>query len=513
MVHLVTRAFALLLALLLAACARGPDGNEVREAMQKQLDDALGGRVLVVERLTRAGGAPLKDRPGRLVYFNAELKLARDYDFTRWDAHSVATLANLLGAGPKGVIGLLPDGNKSGDVLGVYGTASFTVSENAYTLLPAPPPSPDARGDVSAAAVVAVKQPAREARPPTAAEAALSRLSELFTVRTARTITGDEREAILEDEFGQAYARARARIDRAAQAIVVAGGPVGGAYAETLRALEARARGAGVLVDTLSSEGSLGNIRLLNLGTAQFAIAQNDIARSAWSGTGRFSGAPQPALRAVASLFPETVHLVARAGRGIAGVGDLRGKRVDLGLEGSGTRANALAILAASGIAENAFAGTSASALPDAAAALAQGRIDAFFTTIHAPAQEITRLASSTPLTIVPIGPSPVLVESGLVPLTLPPLTYTGQRTPVPTLAATALLVTREDVAPASVETIMRLVFENRGGPMTAAVSQIGLEHARDGANVPLHPQAEVYLKASPAGAKGATAPEKKPRQ
>ncbi|MCC7218655.1 MAG: TAXI family TRAP transporter solute-binding subunit [Burkholderiales bacterium] len=501
MVHLVTRALALALVLFIVACTRGPDGNAVREAIQKQLDDALGGRVLAVERLTRAGGVPLAAGPGRLVYYNAELVLARDYDFTNWDAHSVASLANLLGAGPKGVIGVSPGGNKAGDRLGVYGSAAFAESGNQYTLVPAAPSDAVRPSELPVAASVgSVQPPAREVRPPTEAEAALARLSELFDLRTPRTVPSDEREAILTDEFTQAYARARARIDRASKAIVVAGGPVGGAYAETLRAIDARARATGVLLDTLGSEGSVGNIRLLNVGTAQFAIVQNDIARSAMSGSGRFAGAPQPSIRAVASLFPETVHLVARADRGIAGVGDLRGKRVDLGLEGSGTRANATAILAVSGLGD-ALASTSASALPDAAAALGDGRIDAFFATIHAPAEEIARLAARTPLTIVPIGPSKELVDGGLVPLTLPPLTYAGQRAPVPTLAATALLVTREDVDAQSVATMMQLLFERREGTATAAVSQIRLDRAREGVNVPMHAQADVYLKSNAATA------------
>jgi hypothetical protein len=43
---------------------------------------------------------------------------------------------------------------------------------------------------------------------------------------------------------------------------------------------------------------------------------------------------------------------------------------------------------------------------------------------------------------------------------------------------------------------MMRLLFEKRGGSDAAAVSQIALEQARTGVNLPLHPQAEVYLNA-----------------
>jgi TRAP transporter TAXI family solute receptor len=502
MVHVVKRVLLLLLALAVAGCARGPDATDVRDALQKQLDDALGGRVLSIDVLKRAGGAPGGDGAARLVYYNASLKLARDYDFSKWDGHSVTSLANLLGAGPKGVFGIAPDGNKAGDVLGVYGTAAFTESGGRFTLVPVAPAAA-AKVPVPAAAAASTIQPrAREAPAPTAAQAAHARLAELFSARTPRALPDSERETILREEFDQAYARARARLDKAAQVSVLARGPGGGAYAELAQALEARALRAAVPFETVATEGSLGNIRLLNDRTAQFALVQNDVARSAHAGRGRFSGAPQPELRAVASLFPETIHLVARADSGITGVAELRGKRVDLGMPASGTRTNAVALLAVSGVAEGDLASVGGSSLPDAVEALAAGRIDAFFATIHAPAREIGRLATRTKVAFVPIGPSRELVDSGLLPLTLPALTYAGQTAPVPTLAATALLATRADVAPATVEAMLRLLFERPEGTATAAVAQVAVTRARDGAVIPLHPTAETWLAAHGAPAK-----------
>lgn len=505
MVQLVRRALLLLLALAVAGCAGGPNAADVRDALQKQLDDALGGRVLTIDSFKRAGGAPGRDGVARLVYFNASLKLARDYDFTKWDGHSVTSLGNLLGAGPKGVYGIKPEGNKAGDVLGVYGTAAFAESGGRFALVPL---TPAAAVDVpvpAAAATAAVQPPPREVPPPTPAHSALARLSELFSARTPRPLGEDERETILREEFEQAYARARARLDKAAQVAVLASGPAGGAYAEVAQALEARAARAAMPFETVASEGSLGNVRLLSERTAQFALVQNDVARDAHAGRGRFSGAPRPDLRAVASLFPETIHLVARADSGVSGVADLRGKRVDLGLPGSGTRTNAVALLAVSGVADGGLSATSGSSLPDAAEALAAGRIDAFFATIHAPAREIVRLASRTRLVFVPIGPSRELVEGGLLPLTLPALSYPGQAAPVPTLAATALLMTRADVAPESVEAMLRLVFERREGTATAAVAQVAVTRARNGMSVLLHPAAERWLAAhgAPEGGPG----------
>jgi TRAP transporter TAXI family solute receptor len=240
---------------------------------------------------------------------------------------------------------------------------------------------------------------------------------------------------------------------------------------------------------------------------------QNDVAQDAHLGRGRFTGAPQQDLRAVASLFPEAVHLVANADGGIASVADLRRKRVNLGAEGSGTRSNALEVLASHGVGTEALASAAALDAADALAALAAGRIDATFVTVHAPARELQRAFALRRLALVPIGPAPALLASGLVPLTLPPRTYSRQDGPVPTVASTALLVTRADVPDAQVDAMLALLFERREGEPTAAVSRTGLATARTGVAIPWHPRAEAFLaNRSPAATPPATGPSLPPR-
>lgn len=504
MVRLVTRiarAWALLAvaaALLLAAgCNRGPDAADVREALQAQLDAALGGHVLTVKSLVPAGSATLSGRDGRLKYFNAELEFVRDYDFTNWNAHSVSSLAALLGAGPKGVLGLKEGGNRAGDTLGVYGSAAFQKQGDRWTLVALAPPPAAAAAEVPAAALVSsVRQQPHEMPPPSPAQTEYAKLGKLLMLPRAPGLADSDREAILVEEFQRTNHAARLRLQQKADEIVVAGGPPGGAYQETLAALEARAAAAGIALASEPSAGSVGNIRLLTDNRAQFALVQNDIAAAAYSGTGRFAGAPQRDLRAVASLFPETIQLVTRAKSGISSVSDLKGRRVGLGPVGSGTRANALAILAANGVTEEMLATTLADPLTETTRALAEDRIDAFFVTVHAPAQAVQRLAAATPLAWVPIGPSSELVAGGLVPITMPSETYPGQTTPIPTLAATALLITREDVPPEQVERMLQLLFDGKHAVESAAVSRIQTRTARAGVNLPWSPVADAWLAA-----------------
>jgi TRAP transporter TAXI family solute receptor len=480
-----------------AGCARGPDGDAVREAIQSQLDAALGGRVLTVKSLVPAGSVPLSGRDGRLKYFNAGLEFARDYDFTNWNAHSVSSLAALLGAGPKGVLGLKEGGNRAGDTLGIYGTAAFEKQGDRWELVALAQQPAATTAEVPVAARIAAMQPLpHEVSPPSPVQAEYAKLGELLTLPRSPGVTESDREAILVEEFQRTHREARLRLEQKAEEITVAGGPPGGAYEETLAALDARGTATGIALTTLPSEGSVGNIRLLNDRRAQFALVQNDIAQNAYAGTGRFAGAPQRDLRVVASLFPETIQLVTKAKTGISSAADLKGKRVGLGPTGSGTRANALAILAANGSPEDALGATFAGALTVATRALAEDRIDAFFITVHAPAPELQRLAAATPLAWVPIGPSRELLASGLVPITMPPKTYAGQTTPIPTLAATALVVTRDDVPPTQVERMLLLLFEGKHPVRSAAVSRIAIRTAREGVNLPWSPVADAWLAA-----------------
>jgi TRAP transporter TAXI family solute receptor len=503
-------ALAAAVALLLAGCAPQPDGEVVRDALQAELDAALGPRVLQVQSLRRAGSAgataATPGPPARLVYYGARLKLLRDYDFSRWESHSVGSLTALLGAGPRGVEGIRPDGNRSGDELTVYGALAFEQSGDRWTLSAATPRGQGAGDDGAAAAGAGVqvagapRQRAREEDPPSATDAALQRLRDLASTPAAPTLSAAERDRIVVEELERAHLAARQRLHRAEREVALAGGPPGGAYAAVAQALAARADAAGVpLLALTSSSGSVGNLRLLAGGQAQFALAQNDVAELAHAGRGRFAGAAQTDLRAVASLFPEPVHLVAAAGAGIASVADLRGKRVGLGPLDSGTRVNALAVLVAAGVDPDALGTASDAALPEAADALAAGRLDALFATIHHPAAALTRLAGRTRLAWIAIEPSATTRGVGLVPFELPARTYPGQTKPVPTLAATALLVTRADMPPAQVQAMATLLFDtpDANRAQNAALAQIGLRTAREGVTIPWHPQALAFLDAN----------------
>jgi TRAP transporter TAXI family solute receptor len=162
----------------------------------------------------------------------------------------------------------------------------------------------------------------------------------------------------------------------------------------------------GMVATSVSSNGSVANVAAIGSGSAQSGFVQSDIAYGAYTGTGIYEGRPKvETLRAIANLFPESVHLVVRKGSGIKTVRDLRGKRVSLDEPGSGTLVDARAILAAYGLGERDF---KAQYLPAQRVgdSFKDGTIDAFFNVSGWPQSAVVDLASTVGIDLVPIdGP------------------------------------------------------------------------------------------------------------
>ena len=130
--------------------------------------------------------------------------------------------------------------------------------------------------------------------------------------------------------------------------ISIATGEAGGAYAffgERYRELIA-AEGVDLRIDLVRTSGSLENLRLLEKGEVDLAFAQ--------TGTGREGGEE---LVSLGSLYHEPLWVFHRGAEKLAQLGELWGKRMAVGPEGSGTRAVALLLLRENGLREEAAAG------------------------------------------------------------------------------------------------------------------------------------------------------------
>jgi TRAP transporter TAXI family solute receptor len=257
------------------------------------------------------------------------------------------------------------------------------------------------------------------------------------------------------------------------------------AESETSYKLQVQSTGASV-----ENAGNLGS------GNADFALIQNDVAFFAKNGEGieAFQDNSIPSLRGVATLYPETIHIVAQGNSDISSVSDLQGKVVNTGDLGSGTQVNATQILEAVGVTEFTEQNTGFS---QAADQLKNGDIDAAFVVGGWAVGAISDLATTHDITIVPVDGEErqKVKQSGsyFADDEIPAGTYSGVDQAVPTVAVQAMIATQESQSEDVVYGITKAIFDNVD-QLTIKTDFISVDSALDGMSIELHPGAKQYF-------------------
>ncbi len=108
--------------------------------------------------------------------------------------------------------------------------------------------------------------------------------------------------------------------------------PIGGGMADVVsKALP------DVQMTAETGNASQANLNLIGTHQIEMALVQNDVAAFAYDGRYMFQ-APYKNVRAIASLYPETVQAIAMKRSGVNSMRDLPGKRVSVGAPGSGVQ-------------------------------------------------------------------------------------------------------------------------------------------------------------------------------
>lgn len=478
-----------LMALTLVACTRGPDQGTVIADLQRELDSSFRLGLFKVLSVNTQGWVPIAgDRESRvLAYHNSQIEFLQPYDLGSWGDVGLGSLAGVVGAAKKGITGVKPGGNAQGDVLKVHGRTTYQKTDAGWEHVAASPPRrARAQGELTL----------DNSAPPSDLQAMANQIGD----RAARA--RGEQAAIMEQELAVALRKINLRVDAAEGTPALMSGPTVGEYYAMGRALQQVLGTEGMELHNYDSAGSIENCEQVSNGVVALALVQNDIAAMAYAGDGIFvNRAPMENLRAVASLFPEPVQVVVTQASGIDSVAGLRGKRVDLGAPGSGSRVNAAQILEAHGIALSDLAEASELGLADAVDALRAGELDALVTTIATPSRFLQALAADEPIRILSLDPDALseLVEQYpyYVQLTVPANTYPGgQGKAAQTVGVTAMLIARDDVGDDTVSTLLEGLFDSVGEISRDSFqgARISRNTAREGITIPLHPGAEKVL-------------------
>ena len=247
--------------------------------------------------------------------------------------------------------------------------------------------------------------------------------------------------------------------------------------------------------------GSVFNINAIKRGLLNYGVAQSDRVYQAYNGAGSWKGKPYKGLRTVFSVHPETVMLVTRKDTGIKSVGDLKGRRVNIGNPGSGQRGNAEDILQLAGLDKNKDISAEGLQQNEANRALVDKKIDAFFYTVGNPWGGGLEIANSTELAMIPLDSDAVKKFVGgnsyYVLTDIPGGIYKGVDQAVPTYAVKATFVTGEKESEEEVYNVVKTVFDNldRLRQLHPAFKILKPKDMLKGLAAPMHPGAIRFYK------------------
>lgn len=275
--------------------------------------------------------------------------------------------------------------------------------------------------------------------------------------------------------------------------------PLGGMLAQLI-SNTAELEGRRISATAETGNASVANAGLLAQGEIETAFIAADILDAAYNGVNQFEDNAAENIRALGSLYPETVQLVARAGANISSFADMAGKSVSSGSPGSGQWQLLGDLLEAHGMTREDVS-EDYSSFSQSADKLRDGNLDASLITAGIPTASITELANGHDITVVPLSGNEIAALQEVQPyyasVTLPAGTYRGIDEDVETLAVRAIWATHADLDDDLAYAMVKALYENTETLAQVHVmgGQISLETALESVSVPLHPGAERFYR------------------
>jgi TRAP transporter TAXI family solute receptor len=273
--------------------------------------------------------------------------------------------------------------------------------------------------------------------------------------------------------------------------------PLGGAFAALISK-----HIPGVEATAEVTTASVDNMKLLHANRVGLAFTLPDTAFDAYRG--QLKGLNEKiAVRAIAALYSNFMHIVALDGSGINSVADLKGKRVSTGAPGSGTEVQGLRVLEAYGLAVKDLRAQDRLGVTESAGALKDRKIDAFIWDGGLPTAAVLDLAATPGIRIrlVPHGDAVPKMVAKYGPLyfvgTIPKVVYGGVDADVSVAAATNLLTVHERLDDSMAYQLTKVLHEHTAELVAVhqAAKGITLKSAVEGSPVPFHPGALRYYK------------------
>ena len=259
----------------------------------------------------------------------------------------------------------------------------------------------------------------------------------------------------------------------------------------------------GIRCSVESTGGSIYNINTIRAGELEFGVAQSDWQYHAYNGTSKFEDAgPFKELRAMFSVHPEPVTILARRESGIKNIEDLKGMRVNIGNAGSGTRGTWEVMEEALGWQRSDLKLAAELKSAETGQALCDNKIDAYFWLVGHPSALTSETVSTCDAVLVNANNDAIkkLVadNSYYRTATIPGGMYPGNPDDTNTFGVGATFVSSTTVADDVAYVVAKAVLSNLDDfrKLHPAFANLKAEEmVKDSLSAPLHPGAEKAYK------------------
>ena len=293
----------------------------------------------------------------------------------------------------------------------------------------------------------------------------------------------------------------------AEQFITIGTGGVTGVYYPTggaiCRLVNKDRKTHGIRCSVESTGGSVYNTRTIRQGELDFGVVQSDVQAAALAGVGKFADdGAYSELRAIFSVHPEPMHLMARADSGISSPADMKGKKINIANPGSGTRVLAETLMKYYGLQKSDFALAAELKSSEQAAALCDGKLDASIWAAGLPNGSSQEATNTCDIKLVALDGAPIeklLADNpAYAAATIPGGMYPGNSDDILSWGPKATFVTSANTSDEVVYALVNAVFGNFDSfkKLHPAFSRLQeKEMIKDGLSAPLHPGAVKYYK------------------
>ena len=286
----------------------------------------------------------------------------------------------------------------------------------------------------------------------------------------------------------------------ATQFITIGTGGVTGTYYPTggaiCRMMNKEKKTTGIRCSVESTGGSVYNVNTINAGELDFGISQSDTAYQAYHGEGKFKDKAIKGLRSVLAIYPELLAFVVRKSSGIKTLADIKGKKINIDIPGSGTRMTTDIVLDAFGIKHSDLALANELKSSEGPTMLKDNKIDGYFGVFGHPTANIKDASNSVDIDLVAIDGKPIddlvakfpYYAKGVISGSF----YKGVEHDTPSIGVKAVLVTKDSIDDKIVYTLAKTILDNFDAfkKLHPAYKTITKESLLNGLAVPQHPGA-----------------------